>query len=89
MRWLASHYGFEPQPGVHLLACSDWFPIRWSTQWVPTGDTCLAALAGMKFGRRGPSGGRTSKTVVRSSFKSDFPGINMGISNSRRRRRRS
>ena len=54
MRWLASHYGFEPQPGVQLLACSDWFPIRWSTQWVPTGDTCLAALGGHEVGRRRP-----------------------------------
>ena len=81
MRWLASHYGFEPQPGVHLLACSDWFPIRWSTQWVPTGDTLLAALAGMRSGDT-DYWWPYVETVVRSSFKSDFPGINMGISNS-------
>lgn len=80
MRWLASHYGFEPTPGVKLLACSDWFPIRWSTQWVPTGDTCLAALGGMKSGDADVWWAYL-KTVIRSSFKSDFPGINMGISN--------
>jgi hypothetical protein len=80
MRWIASHYGFEPQPGVKLLSTSDWWPLRWSVQWVPTGDTCLAALAGMK-------GGDADlwwpylKTVVGSAFRSDFPGINMGISN--------
>jgi hypothetical protein len=80
MRWIASHYGFEPQPGVKLLSCSDWWPIRWSVQWVPTGDTCLAALAGMK-------GGDVDlwwpflKTVVGSAYRSQFPGINMGISN--------
>jgi hypothetical protein len=34
MRWIESHYGFEPHPGIHLLACSDWWPIRWSTQWI-------------------------------------------------------
>jgi hypothetical protein len=80
MRWIAGHYGFEPQPGVRLLACSDWWPIRWSCQWVPTGDTCLAVLAGMK-------GGDADlwwpylKTVVGSAFRSECPGINMGISN--------
>jgi hypothetical protein len=80
MRWLEAHYGFEPQPGVRLLACSDWWPIRWSTQWIPTGDTLLAVLAGMKSGDTAlwwPY----LRTVVMSAFKSDFPGINMGISN--------
>jgi len=80
MRWVASHLGFEPQPGVHLLSNSDWWPIRWSIQWVPTGDTCLAALAGMKCGDADlwyPY----LKTVVGSAFRSEFPGINMGISN--------
>lgn len=80
MRWLSSHYGFEPQPGVHLLSCSDWFPIRWSTQWVPTGDTLLAAMAGMRSGDT-DHWWPYVETVIRSSFKSDFPGINMGISN--------
>jgi len=80
MRWLASHYGFEPKPGVRLLACSDWFPIRWSTQWVPTGDTLLAAMAGIKSGDTDRWWPYVS-TVIRSSFKSEFPGINMGISN--------
>ncbi|NLC58523.1 MAG: hypothetical protein GX774_16955, partial [Armatimonadetes bacterium] len=80
LRWLEQHYGFEPRPGVHLLACSDWWPIRWSTQWVPTGDTCLAVLAGALCGdtdRWWPY----LQTAVRSSFRSDFPGINMGIAN--------
>ena len=80
MRWLASHYGFEPKTGVHLLASSDWFPIRWSTQWVPTGDTMLAAMAGIKSGDADRWWPYIS-TVIGSSFKSDFPGINMGISN--------
>jgi hypothetical protein len=80
MRWLTSHYGFEPQPGVHLLACSDWFPIRWSTQWVPTGDTLLAATAGIKAGDADHWWPYVS-TVIHSAFKSEFPGINMGISN--------
>ncbi len=80
MRWLSSHYGFEPNPGVQLLACSDWFPIRWSTQWVPTGDTLLAAMAGMRSGDT-DHWWPYVETVIRSSFQSDFPGINMGISN--------
>ncbi len=80
MRWLASHYGFEPKLGVRLLASSDWFPIRWSTQWVPTGDTLLAAMAGMRSGDA-DLWWPYVETVVRSSFKSEFPGINMGISN--------
>ena len=80
MRWIASHYGFQPQPGVQLLACSDWWPIRWSVQWVPTGDTCLAALAGMKSGDA-DLWWPYLKTVVGSAFRSEFPGINMGIAN--------
>ncbi len=80
MRWLESHYGFEPNPGIKLLACSDWWPLRWSNQWVPTGDTCLAALAGMKCGDI-DLWWPYVKTAVLSAFKSDSPGINMGISN--------
>jgi hypothetical protein len=80
MRWLAAHYGFQPQPGVQLLSCSDWWPIRWSIQWVPTGDTCLAALAGMKCGDA-DLWWPYLKTAVGSAFRSDFPGINMGVSN--------
>ena len=79
-RWIAAHYGFEPTRGVKLLSCSDWFPIRWSVQWVPTGDTCLAALGGMKSGDA-DLWWPYLKTVVGSSFRSDFPGINMGIGN--------
>jgi len=80
MRWIEASYGFEPNPGVKLLTVSDWWPLRWSVQWVPTGDTCLAALAGMV-------GGDPDlwypyvRTAVHSAFRSDFPGINMGISN--------
>lgn len=80
MRWLESHYGFEPQPGIKLLACSDWYPIRWSCQWVPTGDTCLAALAGMRCGDA-DLWWPYLRTVVLSAFRSEFPGVNMGISN--------
>ncbi|MCX7597763.1 MAG: hypothetical protein N2512_02700, partial [Armatimonadetes bacterium] len=80
MRWIEAHYGFEPQPGVKLLSTSDWWPIRWSCQWVATGDTLLAALAGMKCGDA-DLWWPYVKTVIGSAFKSDFPGINMGISN--------
>lgn len=80
MRWVADRYGFEPNPGVNLLACSDWWPLRWSVQWVPTGDTCLAVLGGMK-------GGDADlwwpylQTAVRSAFRNDAPSISMGIAN--------
>lgn len=80
MRWIEAHYGFEPQPGVKLLSSSDWWPIRWSCQWVPTGDTLLAALAGMKCGDA-DLWWPYVKTVIGAAFKSEFPGINMGISN--------
>jgi hypothetical protein len=50
MRWIASHYGFQPRPGVQLLATCDLWPIAWSLHWCATGDTMLAALAGMKGG---------------------------------------
>jgi hypothetical protein len=80
MRWIAGHYGFEPQPGVNLLMCSDWWPVRWSVQWVPTGDTCLAALAGFRAGDA-DLWWPYLQTVILSAFRSDFPGINMGISN--------
>jgi hypothetical protein len=80
MRWLESHYGFEPQPGVKLLACSDWYPLRWSNQWVPTGDTCLAAMAGLKSGDV-DLWWPYIQTAVMSAFKNENPGIGMGISN--------
>ncbi len=80
MRWLESHYGFEPQPGVKLLSCSDWYPIRWSVQWVPTGDTCLAVLAGLKSGDV-DLWWPYLKTAVMSAFKCESPGIQMAISN--------
>jgi hypothetical protein len=81
MRWVESHYGFSPHPDIHLLMCSDWWPIRWSVQWVPTGDTCLAALAGMKSGDT-DLWWPYVQTVVGSSFRSEFSGINLGIANS-------
>jgi hypothetical protein len=81
MRWVAAHYGFQPRPGVRLLSCSDWWPMRWSVQWVPTGDTCLAALAGMKSGDA-DLWWPFLQTTVRSAFRADNPGINMGIANS-------
>ena len=80
MRWLASHYGFEPHPGVQLLSCSDWWPINWSVQWVPTGDTCLAVLAGMRSGDA-DLWWPYLRTAVTSAFRSETPGIRMGISN--------
>ena len=80
MRWLLSHYGFEPQPGVHLLMCSDWWPLRWSCQWVPTGDNCLAALAGLKSGDA-DLWWPVLRTVIGSAFRSEHPGINFTIAN--------
>ena len=81
MRWVAAHYGFQPRPGVQLLSCSDWWPVRWSTQWVPTGDTCLAALAGIRAGDA-DLWWPFLQTAVRSAFRTERPGINMGIANS-------
>jgi len=80
MRWIERHYGFEPSPGVRLLPNSGWFPMRWSTQWIPTGDTCLAALAGIRCGDA-DLWWPYLRTAVLSSFRSEFPGINMGIAN--------
>jgi hypothetical protein len=80
MRWIEAHFGFEPNPGVKLLSCSDCFPIRWSVQWVPTGDTCLAALAGLKAGDA-DLWWPYIETAARSAFRNSFPGIGFGISN--------
>ena len=66
---------------MRLLSCSDWWPIRWSVQWVPTGDTCLAALAGLKSGDV-DLWWPWIETTIRSAFHTDNPGINMGIANS-------
>ena len=85
MRWLAAHYGFQPRPGVQLLSCSDWWPITWSVQWVPVGDTLLAALAGLRAGDA-DLWWPYIRTVVGSAFRSDFPGIGFGISNPGRQR---
>lgn len=80
MRWLAANYGFTPTPGVQLLTCSDWWPIVWSVQWIPVGDTCLAAMAGMRAGDA-DLWWPYLKTAVMSAFTSDTPGIRFGISN--------
>ncbi|MBM3861989.1 MAG: hypothetical protein FJ395_20385 [Verrucomicrobia bacterium] len=80
MRWLAAHYGFQPRPGVQLLSCSDWWPVTWSVQWVPVGDTLLAALAGLRAGDA-DLWWPYIRTAVGSAFKSDTPGIRFGISN--------
>ncbi|NLB96798.1 MAG: hypothetical protein GX785_13940 [Armatimonadetes bacterium] len=78
MRWLEAHYGFEPVSGVRLLATSDWWPLRWVAQWVPNGETCLAALAGLRCGDA-DLWWPYVKTAVLSSLRSEFPGIHSGI----------
>ena len=78
MRWIESHYGFEPQPGVNLLATSDWYPVRWSNNWIHSGDTCLATLAGMKSGDV-DLWWPYFKTAVMSAYKAEGPGIHMGL----------
>ncbi len=80
VRWLAANYGFTPTPGVQLLTCSDWWPIVWSVQWIPVGDTCLAAMAGMRAGDA-DLWWPYFKTAVMSAFTSETPGIRFGISN--------
>jgi hypothetical protein len=80
MRWVESHYGFEPNPGIRLLSISALWPIVWSSQWVPVGDTLLAALAGLRAGDE-DLWWPYIRTVVGSAFRSDRPGIGFGISN--------
>lgn len=80
MRWIESHYGIEPQPGVNLLFTSDAWPLVWSIQWCASGDTMLAALAGMKCGD-GDLWWPYVKTAVSSAFRTDRPAIRLGISN--------
>ncbi len=80
MRWLESHYGFEGEQGVQLLMNCDWWPLRWSVHWVPTGDTHLAALAGMVCGDP-DLWWPYLKTAVLSSFRSDAPGVRFSIGN--------
>jgi hypothetical protein len=65
---------------VQLLSCSDWWPVTWSVQWVPTGDTLLAALAGLRAGDA-DLWWPYLRTAVTSAFRSETPGIRMGISN--------
>jgi hypothetical protein len=79
-RWIESHFGHEPIPGIKLLSCSDLWPIRWSTQWVATGDTCLAAFSGLKGGDADLSWPYI-QTAARSAFRNGFPDIGFGISN--------
>ena len=64
--------------GVRLLATSDWWPLRWVAQWVPNGETCLAALAGLRCGDA-DLWWPYVKTAVLSSLRSEFPGIHSGI----------
>ena len=80
MRWLESHYGFEPNENIKLLMNCDWWPLRWSVHWVPTGDTLLAALAGMKCGDT-DLWWPYVRTVAMSSFRSDHPAVRFAISN--------
>ena len=82
MRWLDSHLGFEPNPDVRLLMCSDFWPLRWSVQWVVSGDTCLAIQAGLRHGDAAiwwPY----LKTLARAPFQDDGggPGIRMAVNN--------
>ena len=80
MRWLAAHYGFEPNPGINLLMNCDWWPLRWSVHWVPTGDTCLAVLAAMKCGDT-DYWWPYMDTAVKSAFRSKSPAVRFGINN--------
>jgi len=81
MSWVESHYGFTgDRPDVRLLMSSDWWPHRWSNQWVPVGDTLLAAQAGMKCGDA-DLWWPYVQTVVRSAYRNNFPGIGFGLSN--------
>ncbi|WP_168433051.1 alpha-L-rhamnosidase-related protein [Pontiella sulfatireligans] len=80
MRWIESHYGFEGDSGVNMLMNCDWWPIRWSVHWVPTGDTCLAVLAGMKCGDT-DLWWPYMETATLSSFRSKTPGVHFSIGN--------
>ncbi len=80
MRWVESHFGFNPNPGIHLMMSSDWFPLRWSLQFVHTGDTCRAALAGLKVGDA-DVWWKYISTIVRASFNGRYPGVNYGVNN--------
>jgi len=80
MRWCESHYGFHPNPGIDLMMSSDWFPLRWSLQFVHTGDTCRAALAGLMCGDA-DLWWPYIRTIVRASFNGRYPGVNYGVNN--------
>jgi hypothetical protein len=81
MRWVESHYGFEgSRPDVRLIMTSDLWPLRWSNQWVATGDTLFNALAGLKSGDV-DLWWPYIRTAVHSSFRSSYPGINFAINN--------
>ncbi|MBI3945124.1 MAG: hypothetical protein HY321_04340 [Armatimonadetes bacterium] len=80
MRWIVSHYGFQAQPDVHLLASSDGWPIGRGVQWVPTGDTCRAALAGIRGGDP-DQWWPVLRTAALSAFRSESPGMSAEIGN--------
>ena len=80
MRWLEAQYGFEPNKGIKLLMNCDWWPLRWSVHWVPTGDTCLAAMAGMKSGDT-DLWWPYLQTAAMSAFRSDSPSVRFAIGN--------
>lgn len=82
LRWLDAHLGFEPDPGVRLLMCSDFWPLRWSVQWVVTGDTALAIQAGMRHGDADLWWPHL-RTLAKAPFQDDGggPGIRMAVNN--------
>jgi hypothetical protein len=81
MRWVESHLCYTgDRPEVKLMMSSDYWPVRWSNQWVATGDTLLAAMAGMKCGDA-DLWWPYVRTAVNAAFRSHSPGIPFGISN--------
>jgi len=80
MRWLEAHYGFTPKKDVNLLMSCDWWPIRWSVHWVPTGDTLLAAMAGVMCGDA-DLWWPYIKTIGISTFKAQYPQIGFSMNN--------
>lgn len=80
MRWCESHTGFEPNPGIHLLMSSDWWPLRWSLSFAHTGDTCRAVMAGQMTGDA-DLWWPYAATAARASYYGAFPGVNYGIGN--------
>jgi hypothetical protein len=80
MRWLEAHYGFNPAAGVNLLMSCDWWPLRWSVHWVPTGDSLLAAQAGLMCGDA-DLWWPYIRTVAAATFKATYPQIGFSMNN--------